>query len=300
MMIAGATLEAAGCLATLIRASLLCEQSEAGMACGQCKGCRLLASGSHPDSRIVAPEKAGKTIRVEQVRDMLSTCMETGVRGGHRVITIAPAHAMNTSASNALLKVLEEPPAGVFFLLLTDRGSKLLPTIKSRCWWLRIPHPENSVARDWLRQDSTLSDSLTPTALILFDGEPDLASAFLEAPAVLQYREVCQAFDRYIRGERSLPETSAVLVGTPVDELLFWMTGWLRMVMGRDPDKLSFPDSLRAAQSLAISSRKSGLWDTLLDNCARLQEGVPLDTRLLIEQILLKWSATLHQPRSAA
>ena len=81
---------------------------------------------------------------------LLDFCGVGSHRGGARVVVLYPAEALNVAAANALLKTLEEPPAGVVFLMVSARVDRLLPTIISRCrqWPMTLPPPESAVA--WL------------------------------------------------------------------------------------------------------------------------------------------------------
>jgi len=85
-----------------------------------------------------------RSIRVDQVRAMQKRLTTRPTLGDRRVIIINPADDMEVSAANALLKSLEEPPQGTFFLLVTHRPARLLPTIRSRCRLLRFPLVTNS------------------------------------------------------------------------------------------------------------------------------------------------------------
>ncbi len=77
-------------------------------------------------------------ITVDEVRKLRNFLHLSSADGGRRVVIVDPADEMNTSAANALLKMLEEPPHGVVFLLISHRPSGLLPTIRSRCRELRL------------------------------------------------------------------------------------------------------------------------------------------------------------------
>ncbi|WP_028873774.1 DNA polymerase III subunit delta' [Tepidiphilus margaritifer] len=141
-------------LAQALAARWLCERPlEAGeSACGQCRSCRLLRAGDHPLAWRLAPEASlgneGRQITLEQIRDLQEGL--SLAEAGRRVVTIVPAEAMNRFTANALLKVLEEPPAGVSFLLVTESPSALLPTVRSRCqvWWIAPPARDAALA--WL------------------------------------------------------------------------------------------------------------------------------------------------------
>lgn len=80
-----------------------------------------------------------RSIRVDQIRAMQRRLNTRPTLGSRRVVIIDPADDMEVAAANALLKSLEEPPQGTFFMLVTHRPSRLLPTIRSRCRILRFP-----------------------------------------------------------------------------------------------------------------------------------------------------------------
>lgn len=84
------------------------------------------------------PFELSKVIRVLEIRTMQRRLTTRPTLGLRRAIIIYPADDMNTAAANAVLKSLEEPPQGTFFILVTDRPSRLLPTIRSRCRMLRF------------------------------------------------------------------------------------------------------------------------------------------------------------------
>ena len=111
---------------------LLCSKKGVA-ACGQCRSCKLFQTENHPDFKFIKPEARGKIIKIEQIRDVINMLNKKSHQNGRQIIIISPAQAMNSSASNSLLKTLEEPRGDVILMLLTDQPSSLLPTIRSRC-----------------------------------------------------------------------------------------------------------------------------------------------------------------------
>lgn len=85
------------------------------------------------------PFQIKRNITVGQIREMQRRLTTRPTLGARRAIIIDPADDMESSASNALLKSLEEPPQGTYFLLIAHRPARLLPTIRSRCRVLRFP-----------------------------------------------------------------------------------------------------------------------------------------------------------------
>ncbi|WP_133127098.1 DNA polymerase III subunit [Legionella nagasakiensis] len=111
-------------------AMLICQQ---GNACGSCSACHLLIQGYHPDIHRISMEAQDKAIKIEQIRELQLIAYQTPQRGIHRFIVVEPAEKMNVSAANALLKILEEPPQHVVFILIAEQIGNMLPTIISRC-----------------------------------------------------------------------------------------------------------------------------------------------------------------------
>ena len=151
--------------ASLIAASLLCG-GQAPRPCGQCPSCIQFDAGTHPDfiqvqaGVPISPDadKGRTTIPVDDIREIVR---QTGVHaysGERRVILIQEAERMTPAAQNALLKTLEEPPAGTFFLLTCVAQDMLLPTIVSRCRSLRLHPWEDSIVEQVLRRAGVSAD----------------------------------------------------------------------------------------------------------------------------------------------
>lgn len=122
-------------LAKLLAAGALCGEEE--KPCGNCPACRKALSGVHPDIITVDdPEK--KTVGVDVIRRARADCYIQPNEGKRKIYVIPRAQDMGVEAQNALLKVLEEPPAYAMFLLLAETGEALLPTIRSRCVELKL------------------------------------------------------------------------------------------------------------------------------------------------------------------
>ncbi|MFP4477772.1 MAG: DNA polymerase III subunit delta' [Desulfatibacillaceae bacterium] len=116
--------------------------------CRICRSCRKIGAHTHPDVLTLRPEgtAANPVIKVDQVRQLLETLSMHPLEGKRRVVVVTDAEAMNPAAANALLKMLEEPPASTMFVLLATEGSRLLPTIVSRCQQTRFaPLPAKDV-----------------------------------------------------------------------------------------------------------------------------------------------------------
>lgn len=118
-------------LARFIAMAAIC--TGADKPCGECENCRLETGSNHPDIIRIRPQEKKKSILVEQIRDMRQEVYIKPHTAERKVYIIEQADTMNASSQNAILKVLEEPPQDVCFILLCENRSSLLPTVVSRC-----------------------------------------------------------------------------------------------------------------------------------------------------------------------
>jgi len=123
------------------------------------------------------PYELSKVIRVREIRAMQRRLTTRPTLGSRRVVIINPADELNKEAANALLKSLEEPPQGTFFILVAHRPSRLLPTIRSRCRVLRFPLIN---ADDLARMLGDEGHARDPVALACAGGSFGAALRFVE------------------------------------------------------------------------------------------------------------------------
>ena len=151
-------------LANFIAKAALCK--EAHKPCGVCKDCDLIQKGGHPDVLTVTPEDKKKNIGVNQIRQLKTEAYIKPHQAKKRVFIIDFADTMNAQSQNALLKILEEPPAQVMFILIAESKAAFLDTIISRCVILTLTTPELNVAASWLSENSTYNREDIKSALI--------------------------------------------------------------------------------------------------------------------------------------
>lgn len=144
-IISGPPESGASTLADLLAAAYVCSGT-GDRPCGVCPGCRKAKGNIHPDIiRLTVPE-GKRNITVEQVRQLRADAYVRPNEAHRKVFLIEDAQAMNDSAQNALLKVLEDGPDYLSFLLLAENSQQLLPTIRSRCETLRAAGEETAEA----------------------------------------------------------------------------------------------------------------------------------------------------------
>jgi DNA polymerase III subunit delta' len=177
----------------------LCEAGSGDNPCGRCGSCKLVQAKLHPDLQVLLPEvlrrevdwplrsdkpdaddskrKPSKQIRIDEVRDVIDAVYKTSARGRGKVVVLHPAETLNLQAANALLKTLEEPPAGTRVLLASADATLLLPTVRSRCQLLRLLPPAPEAAAAWLAAQGVTE----PEVLLAASGGLPLAVLAMQA-----------------------------------------------------------------------------------------------------------------------
>lgn len=121
---------------TLVKASNCQSPPEPAESCEKCSSCIKVNTSNHAD--VIRLEPEGEVIKIGQIRDMQKRLRFRPMEGGRRACILDSADRLTDEASNALLKMLEEPPQETHLFLITSRPHRLLPTILSRCQWLKF------------------------------------------------------------------------------------------------------------------------------------------------------------------
>jgi DNA polymerase III subunit delta' len=298
--------------AEALAAALLCERAGAGGgACGKCASCGWMGQGSHPDFRRLEPEilsesqdpaegsekkKPSLEIKIEQIRAIAGFIAMTSHHGGAKVVLIHPAETLNVNAANALLKNLEEPPAGTYFLLVAHRWHQLLPTIRSRCERVMLPAPDLETARRWLAEQRVPDADL---ALAQAGGAPLAALRF--DPAYWHQRETlfkaisASGFDALRAAEQLRDSTPALIIALlqkwSFDLAWHKVTGRVRFNPDHSATIATTAGRLDLVEALRFQRHMVGLQRIAAH---------PLNARLFLEQLLLDYAGLLRGQRAAA
>lgn len=172
-------------LAGLLAKGLLCR--EKNPPCGKCRDCQLTEKAEHPNLTMIqagepiAPgvRKDRTTIPVDDIREMIHICSEHTLDDGNRVTVIMDADCMTAQAQNALLKTLEEPPDGNYFILTTEHPDDILTTVKSRCEQIFLhPWSEKDILKILLERG--ISSRHAAEAAHISEGSPGQAITIAE------------------------------------------------------------------------------------------------------------------------
>ncbi|MEJ7696833.1 MAG: hypothetical protein WKF78_09525 [Candidatus Limnocylindrales bacterium] len=183
-------------LAQDLAAGLCCTADDpAARPCGDCRACRLVFADRHPDVHQLGPEGVGRQIviggpgaRTRGIRDLVADLAFAPVEGGARVAIVASADRMNEDAQGALLKTLEEPPAGVVIVLCADAEEPILPTIRSRCRRIRLGPVATREIEMILAEHGAADPPLAARLARVTAGRPGLAIRWAGEPEALRAR----------------------------------------------------------------------------------------------------------------
>lgn len=158
-------------------------------------------------------------IRVDDLRKAKSFLQLSAAEGGRRVVIVDAADDMNVQAANALLKLLEEPPGRVTFLLVTHQPARLLPTIRSRCRELRLATmAPPDMARALLQAGIDTGEEETPALAALAAGSVGAAVRLVQRDGLADYGRLVRLFATLPRLDRSQAITLADQVAGKANE----------------------------------------------------------------------------------
>lgn len=205
---------------------LMCGHPEGMKSCGKCHACHLMMAGTHPDWYVLSPEKGKHSLGVDPLRDVLDKLYQYSRQGGAKVVWLPSAERLTEAAANALLKTLEEPPQGTYFLFGCREPARLLATLRSRCLYHYLDVPSETQSMLWLNSRHKNDARALRTALRLQAGAP-LAAEKLLQPERWQHRTVlCQMFSA-AQTSHDLLSLLPQLNHDDADERIHWLASLL-------------------------------------------------------------------------
>ena len=277
-------------IAELTAAALLCE-SPSEAPCGKCASCRAMRAGNHPDLFRIAPDPTAKnpTIKIAQIREMLSGIALEPMISDLRVILIDDAHTMNAISQNSILKTIEEPVGRSAFILVTDRRSDLLITLRSRCITLKFDRLTVEEIAAGLR-----ARGLDESVAKLADGSLGQALQLSEEGGLEMRRSVLDVLTRLDR--MTIEDVFALteeLSKNPRGTVSDWLTclgKFLRDMLLADVNARLYNEGLRfelTTQREALGERRIfEMFDRILEAQRRLSTNA--DLRLICDALLLR------------
>lgn len=161
-------------IALSFAAALVCKKK----GCGECGDCKTALSGTHQDVEIMKID--GLTIKVDEIREVVSRASWTTSTSKWRVIVVEDSDRMTESAANALLKSLEEAGSSTVWLLSAPSPEDVLPTIRSRCRQVQLRIPTMAEIKDFLISTLNSTPEEAEQAAKVSQGHIGKARAFIK------------------------------------------------------------------------------------------------------------------------
>lgn len=287
LLLFGASRSGGETVANKLQQYILCQSPTSLEPCERCSSCILYKEHNHPDLFILAAddseERKTLSIKIEQIRELIDFAYRSTHLSTRQVIYLPRLEELNLNSSNALLKILEEPPQKCIFILQAIDIARVLPTIKSRCFKYKLQKPNYSVA---LSEVANVKNA--EFWLRYYDGEPYFTAPFddfqyellrktLQTPSIDNIFTLTKELDPKKYGVDNLLEF-----------LLKWLTDLMQIAEGSPASY--FTNDVSNIQKLATRLNKDKLYNLQSDIVFLLQwSNHPLNHKLQWENVLLKY-----------
>ncbi len=252
-------------LAKKLAAALVCSAGKAQAPCGICSHCKKAAADSHADIPFYTAEDKPRAFKVDYVRDIRSNAYIIPNEADKKVFILENAHTMGNEGQNAILKILEEPPSYVNFIMLCSSKSGFLPTVLSRATVFTIGEAKNdddienraaavAAATEIARAVTAIDDIEIVRAAAVFEKDAKLLKASLP---VIQ-----EIFAAALREKFGAPENSGEFGSLPEE-------------LARKLSRRALPDLIEACDRLMESTRMNANHNLMLTAlCTTLRRAV--------------------------
>jgi DNA polymerase-3 subunit delta' len=205
----------------------------AGQPCLRCSTCRRIEAMQHPDLTIVQAEHEGEVLRIDQVRELQHSLALAPYEARYRVALLLRFEEAHSSAANAMLKTLEEPPAQVVVMITATSAEDLLPTIVSRCEVIRLRPLSLEDTSQGLQNRKGMPAKTADKLAHISGGRPGYALRLYSQPQLLEQRQafIEEQFQLLSSSRRERFAFAAErVINTSKEELrselLVWLTLW--------------------------------------------------------------------------
>lgn len=244
-------------LALRLAQALNCEAGPGRSPCGECRPCRLIGRGQHPDLHVIEPEN--RSIKIEAVRGLQHDLTMAPYEARTRVAILQDMQAASDQAADALLKTIEEPLPTTRLLLTAESAETLPATIASRCQVLLLrPVPAETLARALAARYDVSTEKAALLAR-LSGGRPGWAIRRAEDPALLEGRTaIFEALLEVLHADRTARfaySESIARDDTLPDVLDLWQSWWRDVLLLSEGSSVPPVNADRAAdlQDVAVA-----------------------------------------------
>lgn len=198
--------------AVAFASALICSNS----GCGSCLDCRAAKAGTHADVEIIRTE--GLSIKIEEIRELLSRVAWAPAMGGWRVVVMEDADRLTESAANALLKAIEEPGNRTVWLLCAPTLHDVLPTIRSRCRHMQLVTPSAKDVAEVLINREGISPAMADYAARASQGHIGRARYLASDEAIRNRRNTIIKLPMHINDLASAYKAAETLINLATEE----------------------------------------------------------------------------------
>lgn len=241
-------------IALTFAAALNCPQG----GCGTCSSCTKFLHATHPDLLVIEPE--GHFILLPQIHELIHKAVLKPVEAVHKVYIIREADSLNTEAANSLLKILEEPPADLIFILVASYPQKLPETIISRCQLVKFNPVSTAALQKILMNERSISEDQARLIARLGKGVLGEALSLIEDDWKLERRS------RVIRAIEKLAELDEAEALEQADILLD------EAKMGLDGLKVEQKKQKEELKEIVVDANHSGHLEKILEQRFKRQQ----------------------------
>jgi DNA polymerase-3 subunit delta' len=185
-------------LARIIAAAAVCQSEDA--PCGSCRECELIKKDGLSDVLTYKPD--GATFKVDLVRQIRENAFVLPIESKRKVNILLDCDKMNESAQNAFLKILEEPPSFMVFILICRNASALLTTVRSRCVTLTLKNPETEDAANFILKQTGKPEADIKEALLKSHGNVGKALSILDGSESGSKAKAEEFYDACLKNDR--------------------------------------------------------------------------------------------------
>ncbi len=283
-------------MAKSIAAALNCENRHLKnhpLPCNCCNTCRRINENGFLDVKIISKASERATFGIEEIRAMISDMMLSPTESDYKIYIFKDTHLMTVQAQNALLKILEEPPAGGIMILLANEADKILTTIKSRVQTITMQRfdfkeidsylsSEFSEASRIKRQDPVGYSAILSEA----DGSIGKALALMNTESISACKEkneritsIIALFEKKssyaeIKGRLSSLPASRVELAATLEDVAIALSELISAKYDADADRRFYPvkdDAYRISRKIGVK-RLNSLYETIIrtrDECQK-------------------------------
>lgn len=278
--------------ATLLAKALMCEQLTAeGLACEHCAACHLMNAETHPDYYPIAKNEEERVIRLEAIRELKTALSTTSFKGKGSVAFIEGAENLHLAAANALLKILEDPPPHVYFILSAPALDVLPATIVSRCHIVRfMPVLSTSLSASTPKKKRVTLSQGDFISWKMSGGAPLLAEQYENKNDQQWLQRFIESLLEVLEQKKSLVKWAATWskenTSMLFSALLFYFSDQIKIAQGLDPATLHWTPYAERFKKIIPKNIFSlyESWDLLIE--AKKNEKTALNIQYLLGCVL--------------